>query len=216
MYVEIAIIIVLIVVVMLFGVREGPSFYETGEVFPSLMALENTEVIETITKELSQLNSSNWQEWPERKLSKDNKWTVFPLCGFGKWSERNCSKCPKTAAMLKKIPGIVTAGFSKLEEGAILEKHQGWAELSNHVLRNHLLLTDNTPESCSVWVAGQIKPHVYRKWITFDDSKLHTAMNKDEKERIVLLVDIERPEKIMRGKSKVVTSNELENFLASL
>jgi aspartyl/asparaginyl beta-hydroxylase (cupin superfamily) len=75
-----------------------------------------------------------WVPWPEDHFSKStteaeeknaNDWTVFPLlhtfpaCDASKstWIDSTCNSCPLTTNLLKNIPGIRTALFSKLGAG---------------------------------------------------------------------------------------------------
>ena len=51
------------------------------------------------------------------------------------------------------------------------------------------------------------------KWLAFDDSKIHYANNTSNKDRIVLLIDIQRPEFIKTGNSDVTETTELKNFI---
>ena len=52
-----------------------------------------------------------------------------------------------------------------------------------------------------MWVNGEIKFHQEEYWITFDDSKLHTAFNNSNEERYILLIDMKRPDYIKIGNS---------------
>jgi aspartyl/asparaginyl beta-hydroxylase (cupin superfamily) len=53
-----------------------------------------------------------------------------------------------------------------------------------------------------------------KKWIIFDDSLYHSASNEDvTDERIILLLDIKRPNNISKGTSDVNYSNELNDFI---
>ena len=47
----------------------------------------------------------------------------------------------------------------------------------------------------------------------FDDSKLHYAENKSNEQRVVLIVDIERPYNIKRGTSSVEETSELMDII---
>lgn len=199
-------------------------YYETNKYYPELSIFETDEPLLNLIEESQSV--VNWIPWPERYLwdkpnaRTDDKpntqtWTVFPFYGYGKWSERNCSLCPKTAAMLKQIPNLRTAGFSKLAPNTVLSQHKGWAKLANHVLRSHLLLTDNNIGSCYLTVNGKNLNHKYGKWVTFDDSLTHYATNNDIQDRIVLLIDIERPKDIPLGFSNIQESSELETFIAN-
>ncbi len=53
-------------------------------------------------------------------------------------------------------------------------------------------------------------------WIVFDDSKLHYAENKSDEERIVLIVDLERPSHIKKGRSNVEETSELMEIVKKM
>ena len=44
-----------------------------------------------------------------------------------------------------------------------------------------------------------IKFHKENEWLTFDDSKLHTAFNNSTEDRYILLIDMKRPDFIKIG-----------------
>ena len=213
----IAIIIVLVIIILLVVYRKENGFYLTSEVYPDLVPLTYPNNLEIIKSELNTIQEQHWTEWPETQLWKKGsaRWTVFPLLGFDKWSD-NTQKCPETTKLLKAIPGLKTAGFSRMAPGTNLEIHRGWADLSNNVLRSHMLLTENPPGTSNVWVNGKTHPHIFDNWITFDDSLPHSASNQDTKDRIILLVDIERPSYIPKGTSTVKTSSELNSFINAM
>ena len=49
--------------------------------------------------------------------------------------------------------------------------------------------------------------------MTFDDSKTHYSENMSDKNRVVLIIDIERPSNIKTGTSEVGDSKELLNII---
>ena len=51
--------------------------------------------------------------------------------------------------------------------------------------------------------------------IIFDDSKIHYAENNGKTNKIVLILDFPRPYYVQKGKSTVVNTNELDNFVNS-
>jgi beta-hydroxylase len=218
-YINVAIIIVFIIILVAFRGKRCNSYYRTSKIYPELIELEENDRFNAIVQEMKNVNSSTWINWPEEDLWKEtneNKWTVFPLYGFGKWS-KNTSRCPSTTSFLKGLgPNLQTAGFSLLEPGVELTKHRGWADLSNNVLRSHLLLTEHPENTCQLWVNGQTHSHQYQKWITFDDSLIHSAKNSDNEDRVVLLIDMVRPNHISKGTSTVPHSSELDRFVAAM
>lgn len=195
------------------------TFYNVS-IFPELSNIKYDVVKKELMDYLNQTNNK-WIEWPEYNLWKNkntfSSWKVLPLMAFSKWSTKNTKIFPKTTEQLKKINGLVSAGFSKLGPGTTLTLHKGWGNLSNNVLRCHLGLV--VPENkCKVYVLGNVNDEMIQKegkWIVFDDSLYHSASNEDDKnERIILLIDIKRPENISKGESDIENSEELNNFVA--
>ena len=192
-------------------------FYSINEIEPLLNDIDNIK--ENILSETINANNNcnMWKEWPEKKLyskSDLDGWKVFPFYAFGIWVKENCSKCPIIYNFLKKIPGLKLATLSKLKGGTKLNLHQGWASHSNFVIRCHygLIVPDN---SCYIYVQDDetgkdgIKYHHKFEWLIFDDSKSHYAENYSNADRIVLILDIKRPNNLETGKSDIGDSNEL-------
>ena len=104
-----------------------------------------------VLNDLKNVININWQEWPEYNLWKNKKndkikWTIFPIKAFEKWSEQNIKLCPYIYNKLKNDDNIVNIGFSRVSPKTVLDQHQGWANLSNYVLRCHLALIVSGPE----------------------------------------------------------------------
>ena len=192
------------------------TFYNQS-IFPQLKNVNYRIILKELTSYIK-TNNSNWSNWVEYDLWKSNSkssWTIIPLMAFGIWSKSNIKLFPKTVLELKQIPNLVSAGFSKLGPGTTLKLHKGWANLSNTVLRCHLGL--QVPTKCQIFVLGESNDTMIQstgKWIIFDDSLYHSAKNLHKtKDRIVLILDILRPEHIPAGISDVKESDELNKFI---
>jgi aspartyl/asparaginyl beta-hydroxylase (cupin superfamily) len=186
------------------------GFFDYRQVYPFLEALKDSHDI--LVQEMEQIRQEAWLDWPEKNLyGTDRIWNVFPLLGFGKEISTNCQRCPKTVQLLRKFPGLRTALYSRLGPNCRLGVHQGWAVLSNHVLRSHYGL--QVPEQCGLWVDGQYKTQSRGGILLFDDSRIHTAMNHSNEDRIILIVDIERPSWVPQGRSKQEVTGELAELL---
>lgn len=72
------------------------------------------------------------------------------------WIEGNCSRCPATSALLRHVPNIRSALFSRLGAGSRTSKHRGFADLANHVLRCHLSLKVPSDGACGLWVNEEV------------------------------------------------------------
>ena len=55
----------------------------------------------------------------------DKAWKIFYLYAMGDWPGQGRAACPKTAALLKDIPGLFQAFFSILEAGKAIPVHEG-------------------------------------------------------------------------------------------
>lgn len=207
-------LIILIVIYFLYSHGQSRQldkfYYTTKEICPSLDLIN--DISDDILEEVSKILSDEWNDWPEKNLyEKNGQWKIFPFYAFNIWVDDNCKKCPKTCAFLKKIKGLKLATFSKLSPSMKLVPHKGWGDHSNHVIRCHYGLI--VPKNCYISVSDEtkeeIKYHGKFKWLIFDDSKTHYAENKSKYDRIVLIVDIERPKYIKTGTSDIGDSKEL-------
>jgi len=139
-----------------------------------------------IRDEYLRLERDLFVAWPETGLY-DTGWDVFGLYFFGKRQDLNCMLCPNTAAAVEAIPGMVTAGFSRLAPGTIIRPHKGYTDA---VLRCHVGLV--VPEDCALRVDGVEVTWQEGRCLLFDDTYEHEAWNHARSDRIVLLVDILR------------------------
>lgn len=114
-------------------------------------------------------------------------WDVFGLYAFDQKMQENSELCPKTTSLVEKIPNLITAGFSSLAPGTHIRPHLG----SDKYLRCHLGLI--VPDDCILRVGEQTRSWKEGECFIFDDSFEHEAWNNSDKTRIVLLIDVERP-----------------------
>jgi beta-hydroxylase len=126
----------------------------------------------------------------QKSLTTDDKWKTFFLYGYGFSSDKNVRLCPKTSALLQKIPGMKTAMFSILDGDKHIPPHRGPYK---GVLRYHMGLKVPEPDKCTIRV-GTDYAHWYEgKSMIFDDTHNHEVWNKSERQRVVLFVDFVRP-----------------------
>ena len=126
--------------------------------------------------------------------SKD--WSVLPLCEQG-WLEPDMiRRCPRTwetllrHAPLPRVSGWgPTAVFSLLKAGTRIGAHTG---MYNTRLICHLPLI--VPPGCRFRVGNEIREWEAGKLLIFDDTIEHEAWNDSDRDRVVLIFDIWRPE----------------------
>lgn len=203
-----------------------PNYYDWREVFPDLQFV--IDAWRDIRDEAQAIQSKSWKPWPERNLYRVDQgqdWKVvpfmytFPANDESKrtWVESSCCECPKTAAILQRLgPRLRTALFSRMAPHTSLASHQGWAALSNHVLRVHLAVDvpDDHLNVSGLIVEDEIRFHREGEIIVFDDSLVHSAFNQHQTTpRTVLIFDLVRPPSAHPGTATGGTTPELEQFI---
>ncbi len=127
----------------------------------------------------------------QRNITQDDGWKTYFFYAYGLKAWRNCRRCPQTAALLRRIPGMKTAFFSIFAPHKELPRHRGPYK---GVLRFHLaLLIPEPADQCGISVASESRHWQEGKALIFDDTKLHAAWNRTDAMRVVLFVDIVRP-----------------------
>jgi beta-hydroxylase len=131
-----------------------------------------------------------------KTLSTDARWKVFMFIGYEMPVPPALQRCPKTAALLRKIPGLTTALFSVLRGPKNIPPHRG---PFNGVLRYHLPLIVPPPvdgavsNACHIRVGKTTRSWVEGQSMIFDDTNYHEVVNDRPGERVVLFVDFYRP-----------------------
>ena len=117
-------------------------------------------------------------------------WRLYSL----KWYTDECDPsavkmCPQTCAIVDSIPAIRSALFTVLPPGARLGRHHDPVASS---LRYHLgLLTPNS-DKCALTLDGVDYPWRDGEELLFDQTYLHSAVNKTDTVRIILFCDVEK------------------------
>ena len=133
-------------------------------------------------------------------------WKSF-MFKSGTFIEENCALAPKTAALLRGIPGVYTAFFSVLEPHQHIKAHWGYWK---GFVRYHLgvLIPDNNrdkqmldPRQPRAQARGGDRAAIEQgetyHWhdgeaVLFDDTFLHDAANDTDQVRVVLFLDVAR------------------------
>jgi beta-hydroxylase len=135
----------------------------------------------------------------QRNIAHGDRWKVFLLYGFRLRSEANCRRCPETAAVLAGIPGLLSAWFSILAPRTAIPRHRG---ISKGIIRAHLgVVAPKDRANCWMRVDDRTVHWEEGRCFVFDDTYDHEVRNDTDEERVVLIVDVERP---MRLPGRVV------------
>ncbi|MBU2665631.1 aspartyl/asparaginyl beta-hydroxylase domain-containing protein [Actinoplanes bogorensis] len=145
-----------------------------------------------IRAECLALSDESFEPWVQREMY-GTGWSVYGLVAFGTRIDAALAGCPRTADALSRVPGLTTAGFSRMVPGTHIKPHQGWVTT---VYRAHLGLV--VPEGeCALRVGSQTRPWQEGGLFVFDDTVEHEAWNYSEDTRTVLLFDFLRPGRTM-------------------
>jgi beta-hydroxylase len=127
----------------------------------------------------------------QASITDGDGWKTYFFFAYGFRAAANCARCPETAALLDRIPGLTTAFFSILAPHQHIGSHRGpW----RGVLRYHLaLLVPEPADAAGISVGGQVAHWQEGRSLLFDDGYDHHAWNDTDGVRVVLFVDVIRP-----------------------
>jgi aspartyl/asparaginyl beta-hydroxylase (cupin superfamily) len=125
------------------------------------------------------------------EITDDDRWKTYFLYGYGFEARLGVETCPRTAALMREIPGMTTAMFSILSPRKHILDHRGPYK---GVLRYHLgLIVPEDAESCRIRVGEDFRHWQEGQSMVFDDTFNHEVWNDTDQTRVVLFVDVLRP-----------------------
>ncbi|RAI04398.1 aspartyl beta-hydroxylase [Acuticoccus sediminis] len=127
----------------------------------------------------------------QKKIIKTDGWKTYFFTAFGERADRNCERCPQTAALLDKIPDLEAAFFSILAPGSHIRAHRG---VYKGLVRAHLgLVVPEPSKDCRMAVGDEMVYWKEGECVVFDDTYQHEVWNDTDGVRVVLLIDVHRP-----------------------
>ena len=150
-----------------------------------VMALHEGKVFEQTTNP----ESASYYDLGFRTFYKYG-WSKFYLTWYGHSLKSAKELCPKTVAILETIPSVNGAMISILPPGSKLTRHLDPIACS---LRYHLGLSTPNSNDCFINVDGKSYSWKDGEAFIFDETYLHYAQNNSDKNRLILMCDIERP-----------------------
>jgi len=131
-------------------------------------------------------------------FGEDGAWDAFVLCHNGGWVADNVARFPETSEWLGRLEGLRAATFSVLGPGARIPPHRG---ANNGVLRTHLGVVVPGPPGAGVLEVGACRlAWEEGRAFGFDDSYVHAARNDASSERVVLMLETDRPPRGATGR----------------
>jgi aspartyl/asparaginyl beta-hydroxylase (cupin superfamily) len=155
----------------------------------TVMAAERAELVPYVQYE-DHIPMDQW-----RPLNQNRDWTAIHLIQHGRTVEANAKHCPKTMALLKKVPQPDVPGaspnamFSLLAPKTTIPPHVG---ISNTRLVCHLPLI--VPDGCWFRVGAETRAWKPGEAFVFDDTMEHEAENPTDELRVVFIFDVWHPD----------------------
>jgi ornithine lipid ester-linked acyl 2-hydroxylase len=125
-----------------------------------------------------------------RSIAEVDKWRSFFLYGYGHPIEDNLARCPRTAEVVKRIPGLNSAFFSILAPGTHIPDHRG---VTKGLITCHLGLLVPRDGDVRMRVHDRVVRWAEGETLVFDDTYQHEVWNETDGTRVVLLIQFERP-----------------------
>lgn len=164
-----------------FDISEQPWFEELQKAFPA------------IKSEFQNANKDIFIPYYNQTFANEpENWKIMPLIFWRKPNLKNLEHFPTTTQVIKNIPFITSCAISKLKANSKIKPHTGD---SNVMFRIHFpLIVPSALPNCGFRVKDKTVPWEEGVPIAFCDAHLHEAWNETEKDRIILILDVIRPE----------------------
>jgi aspartyl/asparaginyl beta-hydroxylase (cupin superfamily) len=136
-------------------------------------------------------------------LIESGSWDTLEFLFWNTENKNNCDACPEINRWLSSIPGLTSAGISRLSPGAEIKPHPGD---TNGIARCHLgLIIPHGLPDCGIMVNGEARAWEEGKFTVFCDAYEHSAWNRTNAFRYILIVDVVLPRFL--SKKKQIVSN---------
>jgi ornithine lipid ester-linked acyl 2-hydroxylase len=174
----------------------GDATFFPLERFPWIGHIEENwttirEEVEQLLAEQAELPNFQDISKDQVEITDDDRWKTFFLYGYGFEAKLGVQMCPRTAALMRQIPGMTTAMISILSPRKHILDHRGPYK---GVLRYHLgLVVPQDAAACRIRVGDDIRHWQEGKSMVFDDTFNHEVWNDTDETRVVLFVDVLRP-----------------------
>lgn len=181
------------------GGDERPAFYDIDKTYPAFRLLDRSypmirEEMESVLNFRERIPRYHDLDRAESYIAgskdPDKNWRVFMLWSAAGRPTANQVRCPRTTALLRKVPGLYQAFFSILDPGKSIPAHSGGYY---GYLRYHLGLRVPKNNPPRMRVKDQFHSWEEGRSILFDDSWNHEVFNTSDDLRVVLIVDVLRP-----------------------
>jgi ornithine lipid ester-linked acyl 2-hydroxylase len=174
----------------------GEATFFANDRFPWIAEIEANwttirEELERVLEDREALPNFQDISKDQIEITDDDRWKTLFLYGYGFEAKLGVELCPRTAELMRGIPGMTTAMFSILSPRKHILDHRGPYK---GVLRYHLgLIVPRDAPACRIRVGEDVRHWVAGQSMVFDDTCNHEVWNDTDETRVVLFVDVLRP-----------------------
>lgn len=180
--------------------ENDPNYYSVTD-FPALVEIEKhwAEIkpeLDSFIKEKDKSFEANAYQG----ITIEGKWNSLTYIFWGGIiSTEFYKKCPVLCRFLKQQKGLAAISLSRFAPHSSITRHRGD---TNAIIRCHLgIEVPATLPDCGIKVREEERGWEEGKWLLFNDACIHSAWNNSDKRRIVLIIDIIRPEFLKKRNS---------------
>jgi len=127
---------------------------------------------------------------PASSFYKNDRWTSFYLKVYDGDIPSARELAPKTLELIDQVPGMNLALFACLNPGKKLNNHH---DPFAYTVRYSLALSTPNSDEAGLVVNGDDYNWTDGEGVLFDETYFHSAYNRSEVPRIILMTDIDRP-----------------------
>lgn len=188
--------------------KELPTYFDQHNWEWASEGEQKSEIIRTEIENLLSKKNNILDPYFNTSLVENGKWDTMEFYFWNKKNEANCAACPEISKWLSSIPGLTSAGVSRLSPGAEIKPHPGD---TNGIARCHfgLSIPAGLPE-CGIMVQGEKRKWEEGKILVFCDAYVHSAWNHTDKFRYIMIIDVVLPRFL--EKQKEISAN-VRSFL---
>lgn len=145
-----------------------------------------------VRREVDALRPDDWFPWYDTGAY-SGEWSI---CGVHAGQHEEAARlspdvvrrCPVTVGLVRTIPGLRIAAFSRLGPGAMIHRHRDGGP---RVLRCHLGI--RVPAGCTFQVGETTVAWAEGRCLLFETDAEHAAWNASAEPRVVLMVEVDPP-----------------------
>ncbi|HEY4113640.1 MAG TPA: aspartyl/asparaginyl beta-hydroxylase domain-containing protein [Rhizomicrobium sp.] len=138
--------------------------------------------------------SAPLNQWAE--LNNSRRWSALFLWEDGTRNDEHCARCPRTAALMERMPSAQVPGYAPAVFFSVLEPHTripAHTGVTNTRLIVHLPLLIPEKGKCFFRVGNETREFEEGQAWVFDDTIEHEAWNDSDRPRAILIFDIWNP-----------------------